>query len=417
MNYLKCLLTILLVVLTGCAKEEIDTIVSQNEIETKNRLLIQETNGPDPIRSKNELIIEYSRKVNDDIKDNLRKRFNVSGYRSCNCSNTRIELWEFKGDIDIEGRKDEITEEGIGVEGTDFQFYYPASNNSQQLPSSNQNYDLINHFVSTNRARVKIAVLDTGVALGALKDEMPFLYNSGDNSTSCVENEEEKEISGWDFVNNDNDVFDDNGHGTIVTSIIRSKLHEEGIDNYQILPVKVFDHLGNGSTFTILCGYLYATEKKDISIINFSFGWYGSPNQLFSKFISENTNIIHISSAGNTSSNNNEVEHYPSSYNLNNNLAIGSSNEKVYDIADFSNFGTSSVDFLSLGENILFEDSYGNSSHVSGTSFAAPLVTALSAKHYVNGYMSPSQITNQLYNNAKLIDVKLPIKFNDRIIN
>ncbi|KKP65264.1 MAG: Peptidase S8 and S53 subtilisin kexin sedolisin, partial [candidate division WS6 bacterium GW2011_GWE1_34_7] len=74
---------------------------------------------------------------------------------------------------------------------------------------------------------VKIAVIDTGVQ----KDHPDLVSNL---------------IAGYDFVNNDSDANDDNGHGTHVAGIATATLNQAGVvgvsNTSKILPIKVLNN-------------------------------------------------------------------------------------------------------------------------------------------------------------------------------
>ncbi|MDY8134897.1 S8 family peptidase [Aquimarina sp. 2201CG5-10] len=409
--------------LSGCSYEDKDQLNEDFNSDTTRIFNTTIGNPPKlPTRSSNELIVEYQLGTTEIVKNHLRDKYNVIKYEKCDCTNNRIEKWLFDRNVDIEGRKGDIAQEG-GVEGTDFQFFYNNENASPGALGNNigeQSDELIRSFVKSGNSGITIAVLDTGINLQALPPSSPFLYQSRSTQRSC-EVDRRAEISGWDFVNHDNDVYDDNGHGTIVTSIIKSRLYEEHVWDYKILPVKVFDHLGKGSTFDILCGYLYTVNKPEVSAINMSFGWYGNPSSLLDKFISENPDILHISSSGNHGYDNDTVDHYPSSTGYTHVLAIGSFSviEETIIKSPFSNYGVTEVDFLSFGNEVPFYDSYGSSYEVSGTSYAAPLVTAKAAKYYLNGYTTPIGMVQQIRINGTLLSGEsspLPVYYGDRII-
>lgn len=81
---------------------------------------------------------------------------------------------------------------------------------------------------------------------------------------------------GFDFVDNDDDPGDENGHGTHVTGIIAATLdNDEGIvglaPDIQILPVRVMSAEGTGNDRRIAAGISYAVEKG-AQVINLSLG-------------------------------------------------------------------------------------------------------------------------------------------------
>ncbi len=419
MGNLNSLLPLLVtyLVLMGCTREEINTIDLGQKINVKNNTTYSEVSGP--VESATELIIEYpkDRFTTEDQRDNLRKKHGVIRYETCDCSNKQIEKWVFGDGVNIEEEEAEIQDKGIDVEN---EFYY---NNSYPIPSNlavtnvEQSIALIKSNIVSAPTKITLATLDTGIDLNQLPNTGPFLYQLRPNESGCVENGK-RELSGWDFVNHDNNPHDDNGHGTIVTGIIKSGLSSNPND-FEILPVKVFDHEGEGSYFTLLCGYKYATSKPSVSIINMSFGWYYKRGRLLNRYISENDHILHVTSAGNDSINNDIEPHFPSSYRQTHSVAIGSINATKTEIAQFSNYGTSSVDFLSLGDQVIFYDNNGDKYLVSGTSYAAPFVTAKSAIQFIDGYRNPEDILKQLVTNATPLDpnITLPVRCKDKIID
>ena len=111
---------------------------------------------------------------------------------------------------------------------------------------------------TTGAADVTVAVVDSGVDLhhpdlvGRLRDD------------------------GRDFVDDDDDPSDENGHGTNVTGIIAATLgNGEGIagiaPGVMILPVRVMNAKGYGSDRTIARGIRYAADKG-AKVINLSLG-------------------------------------------------------------------------------------------------------------------------------------------------
>jgi thermitase len=102
-----------------------------------------------------------------------------------------------------------------------------------------------------------IAILDTGIA-------------------QAHEDLKNKIMPGYDFVNDDADPQDDNGHGTFVASIAAAETNN-GIGiagvawNAMLLPVKVLDSLGNGNYLTIAAGIKYAADQG-AKVINLSLG-------------------------------------------------------------------------------------------------------------------------------------------------
>ena len=415
-------LIVICLLFADCTYEE-NTFLIDDQTQNQQQFNQKQFSISAPIKSKNVLIIEYAKSTGENAKSYLRDKYDIVKYETCDCSNKRIEKWEFPFGTEIEGRKEDLAQEG-GVEGTEYQLFYQNGNTTLSNNNIAQNISLISSYIKPINSDATIAILDTGIDINKLQVKDPFLYNNSNNTSLCND-ELNPEIIGWDFVNHDNNPFDDNGHGTIVTDILKSKLDNDGFSDYQILPIKVFNDLGKGNTFDILCGYLYAADKPEVALINMSFGWYYYPSPLLSKFIGENQHILHITSAGNHNVNNDTTKHFPSSIPHRNVLAVGSygikqvnNDQKVFK-SDFSNYGFTSVDFLSKGENISFYNPETNDYiTVNGTSYAAPRVTAIAMEYFSEGYEFPNQMIQQLYLHATLLEDanELPVKFFDRFI-
>ncbi len=210
---------------------------------------------------------------------------------------------------------------------------------------------------------------------------------------------------GWDFVNNDNNPYDDNEHGTHVSGIIGAQ-GNNGIgitgvaQETQLMPLKVFDLAGMGFVSSVREAMDYAIANG-VDITNVSWGTPESSETLEEIFEdAEDNEILVVAAVGNNNRDNDIVPVYPASYDYENIIAVAATN-RHNSLSLFSNYGETSVDIGAPGGDIystLPGNFYG---WYSGTSMAAPHVTgalalALSA---CNGN-SPSQIRNHLLNTA-----------------
>ena len=119
--------------------------------------------------------------------------------------------------------------------------------------------------IQTGDPNVIITVLDSGVAYEDFE-----IYRLAPDLTQT------RFVPGYDFVNNDAHPNDDNGHGTHVTGTIAQSTNN-GIGvagvafNCSIMPVKVMDAEGIGTTFDITDGIYYATNNG-ANVLNMSIG-------------------------------------------------------------------------------------------------------------------------------------------------
>ena len=105
---------------------------------------------------------------------------------------------------------------------------------------------------------VAVAILDTGFDY-----DHPDLNPDPADVPNVMDNY--RILAGKDFVNGDSDPQDDNGHGTMVAGIIGAQTNNaEGIAavswNARIIPVKVLDQEGNGTSVMTADGIWYAVS-------------------------------------------------------------------------------------------------------------------------------------------------------------
>ena len=132
---------------------------------------------------------------------------------------------------------------------------------------------------ATTGISITIAVLDTGIDLRHPDLNDKIWANPGEvpnNGRDDDENGYIDDVHGWDFVNNDNDPQDDNGHGTHVAGIAAAETNNGiGVAGVSwgavIMPVKVLGADNKGYYSDIIKGLLYAAENG-AKIINMSFG-------------------------------------------------------------------------------------------------------------------------------------------------
>ena len=83
-------------------------------------------------------------------------------------------------------------------------------------------------------------------------------------------------VYGWNFVANNGNVQDKNGHGTHVTGVIAATGNNgqgvAGIDwHAQIMPLKILDSTGSGSLSAAVTAVYFAAQHRE-RVINASWG-------------------------------------------------------------------------------------------------------------------------------------------------
>ena len=206
-------------------------------------------------------------------------------------------------------------------------------------------------------------------------------------------------LPGWDFVNDDADPSDDQGHGTHVAGIIAA-----GIDNgigmagiagdVKILPVKVLNDTGSGWWSDVSAGITYAADQG-AKVINLSLAGEVDSFTLhdaISYAVSKGVTVV--AAAGNDSS---DTPVYPAAYDEV--LALGAT---TYDGTrwSLSNYGPN-VDALAPGGLVwsTYWSADGSASYqfMSGTSMASPHGAGVAALMYSrNSELTPQEVKDTI---------------------
>ena len=183
---------------------------------------------------------------------------------------------------------------------------------------------------------------------------------------------------GWNFVNNSNNPFDDNGHGTNVAGILGAQGNNgvgvAGVDwNLQIMDLKVFDSTGSGSVANIIAAIDYSIQHG-AKISNNSWALGGpSTDTLGAIESAQQAGQIFVVAAGNGGS---SQPSYPALYTpqLNNIVSVAAITN-TGQLWSNSNYGASTVTLAAPGVNILSTAPGGGFVSYTGTSQAVPFVT------------------------------------------
>lgn len=218
---------------------------------------------------------------------------------------------------------------------------------------------------------------------------------------------QDKLLKGYNVFNPGRPPLDKVGHGTHVAGIIGAKVNnEEGIAGMTwynpILPVKVLDNSGAGTSYSVAKGIIWATDKG-AKVINLSLGNYVAGAFLHDAIkYAFDRNVVLVAATGND---NTRRPGYPAAYSEVFAVSATDVNQKR---ANFSNYGDY-IDVVAPGTSIA--STYPSNQYValSGTSMACPHVSALAA---LICSVNPSLRNTEVYNimRQSVVDLGIPGK-------
>lgn len=241
------------------------------------------------------------------------------------------------------------------------------------------------------KREVIVAMIDTGIDVYHEDMNGRFWINEKEIAGNGIDDDGNgyvDDVNGWNFYNNNNTIYNgtEDSHGTHgAGTIVANRNNNIGIsgivpgDKVKIMPIKALGgNEGTGSTASIIRAIKYA-ESNGATICNLSLGTSVNDSALY-KTIAE-SEMLFVVAAGNNGENSDISPCYPASYDLDNIISVANlSCDGKLNYA--SNYGVESVDIAAPGSFILSttpENGYG---FMSGTSMAAPMVTAAAAMVY-----------------------------------
>ena len=224
------------------------------------------------------------------------------------------------------------------------------------------NYNRLNAYpawdVTTGNSNVTIAILDSGIQTTNL-----------DFTGRLVEG-----YNGFDGSSNVEDLF---GHGTHVAGIAAATGNDgygiAGVDwQAKIMPVKVLNDTGLGSSTSIANGIIWAVDHG-ADVLNLSLGSSSVQQPIQDAIMyAHNHGVVVVASAGNDGD---TRYNYPASYE--NVISVGSVSA-ANTVSSFSN-KNDKVDVTAPGVNVPSDSLTGGITTKTGTSQAAPWVTGLAS--------------------------------------
>jgi len=333
---------------------------------------------------------------------------------------TRIHLWQIPLDtIAAYGGVSNILNHAIGkprIKGGSMNYSVPLvfniddDDDDQDEPQGPLCYEDSLFDCVAGTTVVNMAFLDTGfdgdptglrsvwMPTQAIFNRRPWQNSAETNKTLNIDSEKNgfiDDVKGWDFHFNDNVPKDDQGHGSHTAGLAALKqLANNDSSRNKIMILKTHNQAGKASMWQLVQALDYAL-RYNIKIVNLSLAYWspvnpsGKPSvmEYIMEFGKTYKGMLFVAAAGNeainidqpiTLSNGVQVNYYPAAL-PNDNLIVVGAGTCSNELASFSNYGPTNVDIVAPGIDIyssLLSGSYG---YLTGTSMAAPHVTAAAA--------------------------------------
>lgn len=212
--------------------------------------------------------------------------------------------------------------------------------------------------ITLGSSNVIIAIVDTGID-----------YTHSDLAANYIQ-------GGYDFINNDNDPIDDNGHGThvagIAAAVTNNGVGVAGISQSKIMAEKVLNDQGSGSYSAVASGITHAANNG-AKVISMSLGGSFSSSTLLNAVnYAWSKGALIVAAAGNENSG--KIS-YPAAYT---NVIAVSALDPGDSFAYYSNHGKK-VELAAPGTDVYSTYLGGGYAYLSGTSMATPFVSGSAA--------------------------------------
>ncbi len=252
--------------------------------------------------------------------------------------------------------------------------------NPMQEVSDEFGYTALRTYLTDNNInytnQITVAVVDSGV-----ENDHPLLQGR-------------VQPTGFNSIDENDDCYDDRGHGTHVAGIIAANTE----DNVVIKPYKVLNAKGQGTELQVYTGIIQAVNDG-VDIINLSLSIIDESDVLHDGVkAAYDAGIVTVAAAGNNGISLDQVYTSPACFDEV--ICVMSCGNNKY-VSEFSNYG-SYCDLAAPGEKIVSSWLNGTYEAKSGTSMATPFIVAATA-YILSEYPDYTQedVLNKLLENVK----------------
>ena len=286
----------------------------------------------------------------------------------------------------------------------------------QGIPGNDINW-VDTSAIATPKKDLIVAVLDSGLDIGHPDLAGRIWFN--DALCTNAPNAKILPCNGFNFLDGNNNLLDDMGHGTHVAGVIAANRNSIGVagaadPRIKIMPLKVLNSQVSGFVYNntkvmtdVIADAMIFAIKNGAEVINLSLGW---PKLIDSQKVrqafqmAEDQNVIVVAATGNNSK---DLPVFPCAYE--NVICVGSIDNRGI-LSSFSNFG-SKVDIVAPGDDIISTLPRNLESRVlrianyetkQGSSQAAPFVTAaIATLKLLHPGLTNDKVRTLLYNSTK----------------
>ncbi len=283
------------------------------------------------------------------------------------------------------------------------------------------------------KREVVVAVVDTGIDYSHPDLAQNMWVNQGEIKGDHIDNDHNgyvDDVYGWDFYNKDASTchygissdkksasFKDNdNHGShiagIIAAVADNKIGIAGVAshiNIKIMTLKINGGPDASGKMSDAIKAIHYAEMMGADICNLSWGTTKYSEEL--KRTMQESDMLFVAAAGNNGTNNDTKPIYPADFMLDNMITV-TSIDALGKLSKYSNYGVNTVEIAAPGNDI-YSTIVGGYGSMSGSSMAAPQVTAVAAMLYAtNDHLFASNVKDLIISNLKPIsDLEEKIKY------